>query len=161
MPDPLSIFDACRTGDLALLEALYLQDNGIIHVMDGKGYTPLILAVYNGQGAAVDFLLSRGAHPDAQDGAGNTALMDVCFKGYKEIAQKLLMAGADVHIRNVNGATALTFAATFGHLEIAEWLLQRGADTEVPDARGKTPRDHARIQENEPMMLLLTRYARN
>ena len=154
-----SVFEASRSGDLAALEAIYAADPQLIHAVDGKGFTPLILAVYNEQPAAVDFLLSKGADPNAQDGAGNTALMGVCFKGYKEIAQKLLEGGADVHTRNVNGATALTFAATFGHLEIAEWLLQKGASTEVPDARGKTPRDHARIQENEAMMILLARYA--
>ncbi|MBD0287928.1 MAG: ankyrin repeat domain-containing protein, partial [Flavisolibacter sp.] len=57
--------------------------------------------------------------------------------------------------RNANGATALTFAATFGHLKIAELLLQHGADVTIRDARGKSPLDHAVIQENEKMVMLL------
>jgi ankyrin repeat protein len=155
MPD---IFDACRRGDLAAVEQLYAEGPQVIHSSDFRGFTPLILAVYNDQPGVADFLLQHGAHPDAQDAAGNSALMGVCFKGYKELALRLLDAGADVNLRNVNGATALTFAATFGHLQIAEWLLERGADISVTDARGKSPLDHAYIQENEGMIQLLEKW---
>jgi hypothetical protein len=156
--NPAEIFDACRRGDLAVVKRLHEADASVINATDHKGFTPLILAVYNDQPAVVDFLLDSGAVLDNGDGAGNTALMGVCFKGYREIAEKLIKAGADVNARNGSGATALTFAATFGHLGIAEMLLQKGADLTLTDARGKTPLDHARIQENEAMMELLERY---
>ena len=156
MPD---IFDACRRGDLAAVEQLYADDPQVIHSSDFRGFTPLILAVYNDQPIVADFLLQHGAHPDAQDAAGNSALMGVSFKGYKELALRLLDAGADVNLRNVNGATALTFAATFGHLQIAEWLLQGGADMTLRDSRGKSPIDHAVAQDNEAMIDLFQRYA--
>lgn len=152
------IFDACRRGDLQAMEQLYADDPQVIHAQDFRGFTPLILAVYNGQPEAADFLLQHGAHPDAQDAAGNSALMGVSFKGYSDLALKLMDAGADVNLRNDNGATALTFAATFGHLQIAEWLLRRGADLSVTDARGKSPLDHAYIQENEAMIQLLEKW---
>lgn len=151
-------FDACRRGDLQAIEQLYAEDPQVIHAQDFRGFTPLILAVYNGQPAVADFLLQHGAPADAQDAAGNTALMGVSFKGYTELAEKLLNAGADVNLRNGNGATALTFAATFGHLQIAERLLQHGADLSVTDARGKSPLDHAYIQENDPMIQLLEKW---
>ena len=152
------IFDACRRNELEKVERIYQNDPEAIHVADMKGFTPLILAVYNNSVDVVDFLLKNGAKTEGQDAAGNTALMGVCFKGYKELAQKLVEAGAYVNERNSNGATALTFAATFGHLEIAELLLQKGADTNVPDSRGKTPLDHARMQENWPMYDLIEKY---
>jgi ankyrin repeat protein len=153
------IFDACRRNDRAQVELIYESDPEAIHATDMKGFTPLILAVYNNSAGVVDFLLQKGAKTSGQDAAGNTALMGVCFKGYRELAQKLVAAGADVNERNSNGATALTFAATFGHLEIAELLLQNGADTQVQDTRGKTPLDHARMQENWPMYDLIEKYA--
>lgn len=160
MADQTDIFDACRRGDVALVEEIYTINPDIIHVEDFKGFTPLIIAVYNNQPDVVDFLLGKGARMEMQDQqAGNTALMGVCFRGYKEIAQKLIDKGADVNQRNSQGATALTFAATFGHLEIAEMLLEKGADVFVPDSRGKTPLDHAILQENEEMVELLQRYA--
>lgn len=156
--DQTDIFDACRRGDVALVERIYDINPDIIHIEDFKGFTPLIIAVYNNHPSVVDFLLSKGARAEMQDQAGNTALMGVCFRGYKELVPKLLEGGSDVNQRNYQGATALTFAATFGHLEIAKALLEKGADINVPDARGKTPLDHAIIQENEEMINLLQRY---
>lgn len=152
------IFDACRRGDVTVIEDLYKENSEVVNLTDAKGFTPLILAVYNDQPEAVDFLLSKGADVDAQDAAGNTALMGACFKGYQQMAKKLLEAGADVNIRNSNGAPALTFAATFGQLQIAEWLLQKGAQSNLPDVRGKTSLHHAIIQENEAMVALIQRY---
>jgi len=153
-----AFFEACRSGDLSALQRMYEADPSFIHIIDGKGFTPLIIAVYNNQSHIADFLLEKGADPNAQDAAGNTALMGASFKGYTAIAEKLLQAGAEVNLRNYNGAPALTFAATFGHLRIAALLLERGADTSLADARGKTPFDHARIQENEEMMDLIEQY---
>ena len=153
------LFEACRINDLDTVKDLYEQDASIIHTTDARGFTPLILAVYNDAPEIVRFLIEKGADLNAQDASGNTALMGVCFKGYKNIAQQLIAAGATINQRNGNGATALTFAATFGHLQIAEWLLQNGADLNVPDTRGKTPVDHAYIQENEAMMELFQRYS--
>lgn len=156
--DPNEIFDAARRNDRKRVEQIYEAEPGAIHLQDMKGFTPLILAVYNESNDVVDFLLEKGAKTSGQDAAGNTALMGVCFKGYKELARKLIDAGAEVNERNSNGATALTFAATFGHLEIAEMLLQNGADTYVQDTRGKTPLDHARLQENWPMYDLIEQF---
>jgi ankyrin repeat protein len=157
---PFDIFDASRKGDIAAVKTMYANDPSIIDAEDHKGFTPLILAVYNDQPVVVDFLLEKGAKLESPDMTGNSALMGVCFKGYKEIAAKLLNAGADVNQRNSNGATALTFASTFGHLEIAEMLLQKGADINLRDFRGKSPLDHARLQENDAMVALIERYTK-
>src|SRR5687767_10179860 len=104
------IFDVCRKGDLKQLKRLYETDNSVIQAEDFKGFTPLIIAVYNNNIDVADFLLEKGARVDVQDGSGNTALMGVSFRGYEELAAKLIEAGADVNQRNSNGATALTFA---------------------------------------------------
>lgn len=158
--DPYEIFDACRRNDLEKVESIYQSDPDAIFKTDLKGFTPLILAVYNNAADVVDYLLQKGAKTEGHDAAGNTALMGVCFKGYKDLAQKLIDAGANVNERNTNGATALTFAATFGHLEIAEMLLKKGADINLLDSRGKSPLDHAKLQENWPMYDLIVKYIR-
>ena len=152
--------DACRRGDAGEVTQLCQLFPDLINAADMKGFTPLIIAVYNNQPEVVDILLQNGADPNAQDLSGNTALMGTSFKGYKELAVKLVEAGADVNIRNSQGAPALTFAATFGQLEIAKLLLKHGADTSFSDSRGKTPLDHAVLQENEPMVALLSGAAR-
>ena len=159
--DQHEIFDACRQGNLQKINELYQANPAVVNAEDHKGFTPLVLAAYNDQPAAVDFLLEKGAEVNPPAGSGNTALMGVCFKGFTEIAAKLLSAGAEVNQTNSSGATALTFAATFGHLAIAEMLLKKGADVNIRDARGKSPLDHARLQENWPMYDLLRPYANN
>ncbi len=150
--------DACRRGDTGDVTQLCQLFPDLINAADFKGFTPLIIAVYNNQAEVADILLQNGADPNAQDLSGNTALMGACFKGFAALAQKLVAAGADVNLRNGQGAPALTFAATFGQLEIARLLLQHGAATNLPDSRGKTPLDHAVLQENEAMVELLQQH---
>ncbi len=76
-------FDGCRRGKLDIVKELYEQNPGLVNAEDVKGFTPLIIAVYNHQPAIADFLLKQGATIDTADGSGITALMGVCFKGYK------------------------------------------------------------------------------
>lgn len=151
-------FDACRRGDKTAAEELYQADKNLVNTVDTRGFTPLIIAVYNNETEVAEWLLQNGAAVDAQDASGNTALMGTAFKGYISLVEKLLDAGANVNQHNFQGATALTFAATFGQLQIAELLLKNGADLQVQDVRGKSPLAHAIIQENEAMIELLERY---
>ena len=155
---PWDIFDACRIGNLQQVTELIALQADIVNLKDDKGFTPLILAVYNNQPAIVDYLLANGADTDAVDAAGNTALMGVCFKGYNEMATKLIEAGASLNKQNMQGATALTFATSFNHLQIVELLLRSGANAALPDLRGKIPLDHARVQENWEMFDLINDY---
>jgi ankyrin repeat protein len=84
-----SIWNACREGDKTMVESL-LKQGVSIDTQDHKGFTPLILAVYNQQTDLVKYLLEKGANPNIADASGNTALMGASFKGYTEIAQLLL-----------------------------------------------------------------------
>src|SRR6266851_1648582 len=63
-------FDAARTGRVDLLDGLIKAGmNPDEH--DPRGFTPLILAAYNGQAQAVDLLIAKGADPCATDPKGN------------------------------------------------------------------------------------------
>ncbi|MCW3075280.1 MAG: hypothetical protein JWP69_2349 [Flaviaesturariibacter sp.] len=150
--------DACRRGDEGDVVKMCELFPELINEQDSKGFSPLIIAVYNNQLPVVSVLLQNGAEVNAQDRSGNTALMGACFKGYKEAAELLVNNGADVNLLNGQNAPALTFAATFGQIEIAKLLLEHGADITVNDSRGKTPLGHAILQENEGMISLLQQY---
>ncbi|KQN27979.1 hypothetical protein ASF00_08615 [Sphingomonas sp. Leaf34] len=142
------LFDAARMGRDEMIPAL-LQAGVDIEVTDAKGYTPLVIASYNGQAVATAALLAAGAKVDgAADARGNTALMGVCFKGYAEIAQILLDAGADVNRRNGVGQTALMMAALVDRTAIIDLLLENGADASVADAAGNTVQSLAMSQGN-------------
>ena len=142
------LFDAARMGRDEMIPAL-LQAGVDIEVTDPKGYTPLVIASYNGQADATAALLAAGAKVDgAADARGNTALMGVCFKGYQEIAQILIDAGADMNRRNGVGQTALMMAALVGKTAIIDLLLENGADPAIVDAAGNSVQSLALSQGN-------------
>ncbi len=142
------MFDAARTGRDEMIPAL-LQAGVDIEVTDAKGYTPLVIASYNGQAEATAALIAGGAQVDGANGAqGNTPLMGVCFKGHIEIAEILIDAGADVNRRNGVGQTALMMAALVDRTEIIDLLLEHGADPAIADAAGNTVHSLAMSQGN-------------
>ena len=71
------VYEICRSGDTASLKAMLLQTPLLIDSKQSKGFTPLIIATYNGQAEISAILLRSGADINAQDKAGNTALMAI------------------------------------------------------------------------------------
>ena len=130
-------FDAARDGQEDLLEQ-FLDAGADPNRADARGYTPLILASYNGHAAATALLLRRGALPDLSGAKGNTALCGVAFRGDIIIARLLLDAGAVIDRPNHVGRTPLIFAVMFKREAMAQFLLERGADPLHRDGEGTT-----------------------
>jgi ankyrin repeat protein len=145
------MMDASRAGRDDVIPALWSA--GVeLDCRDAKGYTPLILASYNGRQGTTKLLLSEGADPDAADSdRGNSALMGVAFKGYVPIAKMLIEAGANVNLRNAAGQTALMMASLFGQSTIVDMLLAAGADTQTVDAAGNHAASLADAQGNQSL----------
>lgn len=149
------MMDAARSGRDDMITAL-LQAGVEIDCRDPKGYTPLILASYNGHEAATTRCLAADATVDLADVArGNTALMGVAFKGYDAIARLLIKAGADVNVRNGSGQTALMMASLFAQTAIIEMLLSAGADRSLSDDAGNNAASLAAAQGNLALANLL------
>lgn len=87
-----------------------------------KGRTPLMLAAFRGDAAAVVNLLERGADVNARDADGDTALMFAAFRGHALVVALLLQYGANVYARARNGWTARKAAQSGLHEQIAETL---------------------------------------
>ena len=131
-------FDAARVGRVDILGALY-DAHYPLDARTHAGYTALILAAYDEQPAALDYLLQAGADPCIGDRNGNTALMGALYKGELPIAQRLLKTRCPIDQMNNAGETALSFAALFGRLQLLPELVALGADPNHADARGDTP----------------------
>ncbi len=144
-------FNAAREGQEDLL-VQFLDAGADPNHVDERGYTPLILASYNGHLPATALLLARGASANQPDGKGSTALSGVAFKGEIEIARLLIEAGAAVDQPNNVGRTPLMFAVMFGRDAMANFLLDHGADPFVRDGEGNSARSLAERQGNTALM---------
>lgn len=130
-------FDAARAGRVDILQALE-QAHYPINRQTSAGYTALILAAYDDQPAAVDYLLQHGADACHGDRNGNTALMGALYKGQLAIARRLLQAHCPIDQTNNAGETAMGFAVLFGRLTMLPELNALGANPEHRDARGES-----------------------
>ena len=145
------LFEAARLGRTDMIEPL-LKAGADINAYDERGFTPVILAAYNGQLATVDALIGKGAdacRPDRDQ--GNSAQMGVAFKGEDAIAARLLKAGCDVNARNHAGQTALMMASLFNRRTQVDLLLAAGADRTIEDAAGRSAGSVAAGQGNAAM----------
>jgi uncharacterized protein len=131
-------FDAARVGRVDILRALH-DAHYPINSQTSNGYTATILAAYDDQPEALNYLLSIGADACRGDRNGNTALMGALYKGHLDIARRLLDAHCPIDQANNAGQTALAFAALFGRDAMMRELVARGADPNHVDTQGETP----------------------
>ena len=151
------LFDAARLGRTDMIAPL-VKAGVDINATDARGFTPLILAAYNGQAETLDALIAAGADPCKPDvSQGNTAQMGVAFKGEDAIAARLLKAGCDVNTRNNAGQTALMMASLFNRTRQVDMLLAAGADRTIQDAAGRSASSVAADQGNAPMAVRVKR----
>lgn len=136
-------FDAAREGRIDMLQE-FITAGYDLNTRDGKGYTALILAAYNGHHEAVDVLLKAGADACAEDRRGNTALMGAIFKGELSIARTLISSECSPNQANAAGQTPAMYAALFGRLELLGELEAKGADLGAQDIDGNTAEALAR-----------------
>ncbi len=97
-----------------------------------KGRTPLMLAAFRGDTAAVINHLERGAEVNARDVDGDTALMFAAHRGHALVVALLLQYGANVYARARNGWTAKKAAQSGLHEHIAD-MLQRAETAGAPN----------------------------
>lgn len=99
--------------------------------LDAHGNTPLMLAAWRGDEAAVDVLLAQGASVSATNGDGNTALWLACVSNQPALVTRLVQAGAAIDHANLTGATCLMYAASSGKPAIVQTLLALGANPQL------------------------------
>lgn len=93
-----------------------------------QGFTPLILAVFEGNLATVKALLEAKARTEIRAADGRTALVYAAGWGDAGKVRALLDAGARTDARANDGWTALMFAAARGEPASVKALLDAGAD---------------------------------
>ena len=157
-----ALHHAAECGDVDVLKLLV--DKGADVDAQRKnpfgGQSPLASAVVFGHGAAVRYLLSKGAKANI----GDAGLSRAVFQGNVEIVKALLEAGVEVKNRGnqafpgFGGFEPILALACFSYNadpQIVRMLLDRGADPASKSQQGRTPLELARERGYEDVARLL------
>jgi ankyrin repeat domain-containing protein 17 len=125
---------AVSLGRYRMTEQL-LQHGADLHIPDGWGRFPLMLAARYGQPRLIKLLVRYGANVNTRTARNRTAFIDAAEGGFMECVRLLLRYGADVNIQEEgwfeNGDTALMKAAYEGFTEVVALLLKNKADIHI------------------------------
>ncbi|TEW44770.1 ankyrin repeat domain-containing protein [Psychromonas algicola] len=117
------LFDFARSGDLRGLANLLSGEESLeIDAVNHRGYSALMLAVYNGEKDFCEALLRCGANVNSVDGVGNTVLMAAAFKGQVGIVELLLQFNADISLKNKTNMNVRDWANMFGRTDVLSYL---------------------------------------
>ncbi len=115
-------------------EIRQLLDAGVgIDATDGEGKTPLIYAIREGEHAAAELLLDRGANPKHLTLSRISVLSHAARVGDVAIAERLVSMGADVSQKTRSGGTPLLYAASAQEFPMVRFLVEHGADRDAVD----------------------------
>jgi len=163
---PLATAVVAKQGEAA---RCLLKRGAKTELADRSAFTPLLLAVLQGEPTMVRLLLEGGALAEVRAPGHNlTPLVAAAanldpFKADKSltIIRALLDAKADINFQASDGRTALLAAAASSDqgqgLATATLLLDRGANPDVANTKGETPLMLAAGSGNEKMVKLLLR----
>ncbi|XP_053669720.1 ankyrin repeat domain-containing protein 12 [Anopheles nili] len=97
--------------DIAAAASVAMVAPELIESADEDGFTPLHLAVIQGNLQLVNLLLANGADVNALDNEGHSVVHWATVCGEVEALRAVLTAGADVSTPDINGGSPLHYAA--------------------------------------------------
>jgi uncharacterized protein len=175
MPESEAFIDAIKAGEFDRVKAMVSVDPGLIESRSRTGDSAILTAVYHRQKEIVNLLVSRGVsltvfeacaageferverlleeNPSSIAGFskdGWTPLHLAAFFGHGKIAEFLIGRGADVSARstNSNANTPLHAALAGNHKFVAGLLMGAGADVDAQDGEGWRPLHIAAFNNN-------------
>jgi ankyrin repeat protein len=148
--EPALIDARSRSGDSAILTAVYHRQKEIVNLLVARGATLSIFeACAAGEIERVERTLSASTI-NAYSADGWTPLHLAAFFGHPKVAELLLAQAADVaaRSRNTNGNTPLHAALAGNHKFVVGILIGHGADVNAADAQGWRPLHLAAANNN-------------
>jgi len=137
---PVDLFEAAVLGKVDRIQEILKTSPARVSEYAPDGFTPVALAAFFGQPAAVTALIAAGA--DVNAAAKNplkvAALHAAVAGGKLEIVKAILEAGADPNAHQQAGFRAIHEAGTKGNRALAELLLAHGADPSLPNDQGQS-----------------------
>lgn len=143
---PVDIFEASVLGKVDRIQEILKISPARVSEYAPDGFTPVALAAFFGQPAAVKALIAAGADVNAaaKNGLKVAALHAAVAGGKLDIVKAVLEAGADPNAQQQAGFRAIHEAGTKANRALAELLIAHGADPSLPSDDGKNAIDLAR-----------------
>ena len=148
------VFEIARQGCGEDLLYVLKNDPEAINTKNTAGFSPLIIACYNGNIEVATLLAHKVENIDYASNIG-TALMAAVFKNNIKISKMLLDFRANPNIADINEITALHYAVRFKNVELIKLLVDYGADIELKDNKGFSPWDYANQENNKSILELI------
>lgn len=143
---PVDIFEASVLGKVDRINEILKSSPARVSEHAPDGFTPVALAAFFGQPAAVRALIAAGA--DVKAAAKNALKVQALHAAVAgrnlEIVKAVLDAGADPNAQQQAGFRPIHEAGTNANRALAELLLKHGADPSLPSDNGKNAIDLAR-----------------
>jgi len=156
--EPTLINARSRSGDSAILTAVYHRQKEIVNLLVARGAN---LSIFEACAAGELELVERLLHESASGAVGAPGVNDystdgwtplhlAAYFGHARIAELLIAHKADVAARSrgTNGNTPLHAALAGNHKFVAGLLIGHGADVNAPDAQGWRPLHLATANNN-------------
>ena len=142
---PVDIFEASVLGKVERIQEILKSSPSRATEYAPDGFTPVALAAFFGQPAAVKALIAAGADVNAaaKNGLKVAALHAAVAGGKLDIVKAVLDAGADANAQQQAGFRPIHEAGTKANRALAELLIAHGADPSLPNGDGKTAIDLA------------------
>jgi tankyrase len=155
--DYLNLFEACKNGDLKLVQKLIDKTKINFKLNNYYNYgnrksTFLHFAAGFGRKDILQYLLSCGADPSNKDEGGLEPLHNACSFGHVDVVELLLANNVNVNCICSWGYTPLHEASSKGKIDVMIVLLQHDADINIRNIDGKLPIDIALDQTTRTVL---------
>ena len=124
-----TLFDAARTGDVALANSLIFQGSDV-NAVDAEKVTPLHVAAFGGHAEVIRALIAARANTSARDVYGFTPLHAAAREGHLAAVQALVEGGSDVNAKDIDNFTPAQVASFMQRQEVMDYLYAHGAARE-------------------------------
>jgi uncharacterized protein len=151
---PTEMFACISKGDLANV-VMFVNAGMSVDTLNERGWTPLMVALFEGQEKVALFLIKRGADPFFADPSGYRPIHWAAFHGYVSVIRELAQRGANLGIKTNFGFPPLLQAAARGFAPAVDTLIELGAGVNIADNEGWTALHKASANGHEDVVAVL------